>query len=358
MRFPLFTELSEAVRDGFVNKVDHPELPYSIYNYTRVCQYERAWNEVTLQTRGLILDEGGEIVARGFNKFFNLEELSSPYVPYELPEDEGFVVLEKYDGSLGISYPDEAGYSIATRGSFTSEQSQVATEIYKEKYHDYSPPDGFTACFEIIYPENKIVVDYGNKRELIHLALIDNATGLPCGYDPDWPGPVAEAIDASSVEASLAALVSENQKNREGYVVRFDSGIQVKLKYEEYKQLHKIVTGLSTLSIWEALSDGRGISELLEAVPDEFHDFIRDTSDELNSSFAEIERQAQRDMEEARSKTDDRRSFALYVKEHKMPNTGLLFRMLDGHEYAHIIWKQVRPKHGFAYTSSVEVQEM
>lgn len=39
----------------------------SMYNYTAKAQYDKLWNEVTLQCRGLILDGDGNVVARPFS---------------------------------------------------------------------------------------------------------------------------------------------------------------------------------------------------------------------------------------------------------------------------------------------------
>ena len=49
----------------------HPEADLFIYNYTRNAEYNKVWNEVTLQTRGLILDSEMNIVALPLRKIFN-----------------------------------------------------------------------------------------------------------------------------------------------------------------------------------------------------------------------------------------------------------------------------------------------
>src|SRR4028119_412849 len=124
--------LPEMLREGYVCVQRHPTAPLFIYNYTPKAQYERVWNEVTLQCRGLILDEGGKVVARPFRKFFNLEEVDS------LPA-EPFEVYEKLDGSLGILYWTGEQAFIATRGSFTSEQSRKANQILHARYGHVLP---------------------------------------------------------------------------------------------------------------------------------------------------------------------------------------------------------------------------
>jgi RNA ligase len=65
--------LNKYISEGLVVKNDHPTLPISIYNYSRTCQYENKWDEITKRCRGLILDQEGNVIAKGFNKFFNME---------------------------------------------------------------------------------------------------------------------------------------------------------------------------------------------------------------------------------------------------------------------------------------------
>merc|ERR1712059_162377 len=81
------------------------------------------------------------------------------------------------DGSLIIMsfYSGEAVFS--TRGSFTSEQAMKAKEIYTRKYSHIETVQAFTYCFEVIYPQNKIVVDYDEVEDLLSLAKINTKTG-------------------------------------------------------------------------------------------------------------------------------------------------------------------------------------
>ena len=48
----------------------HPSGTLLIWNYTQLCQYEQAWDDVTIQARGLITTPDGMIVARPLQKVF------------------------------------------------------------------------------------------------------------------------------------------------------------------------------------------------------------------------------------------------------------------------------------------------
>ena len=54
--------LQEMIDQKMVSVQKHPDFDLFIYNYTPIVQYSRTWNEITLQTRGLILDSNKNIV--------------------------------------------------------------------------------------------------------------------------------------------------------------------------------------------------------------------------------------------------------------------------------------------------------
>src|ERR1700735_1376579 len=205
--------LQQMLDERMVIVQKHPGADLFIYNYTNKAQYEGVWNEITLQCRGLILDAERNIVSRPFKKFFNLEEYPADEIP-----DEPFEVFEKLDGSLGILYwLDDKPY-IATRGSFISDQAVHASNILTEKYGDAIAKldRNATYLFEIIYPENRIIVDYGHKDDLVLIAVIDNNTGddLPL---PHVGFPVVKKYSGIGDFNLLKDLAEEN---KEGFVIR------------------------------------------------------------------------------------------------------------------------------------------
>lgn len=273
------------VEEKLVMVQKHPSAPLYIYNYTARVQYDKLWNEITLAARGLILNGDLELVARPFGKFFNLEE----HAPHEIPQLP-FEVYEKLDGSLGILYWWEGQPYIATRGSFDSDQAKHANGILYGKYqHLFSALDtNKTYLFEIIYPENRIVVDYGGKNDLILLAIIDNKTGHE--HIAEIGFPIVKKYEAISDLYTLKAL---DEKDKEGFVVRFQNGFRVKVKFADYIRLHRIVTGVSSLTIWEHLNEAKPFDELLERVPDEFLSWVSQTKHDLDSAYAQVLKNAQ-----------------------------------------------------------------
>lgn len=152
-------ELADALRDGHVRAQSHPTKPLTILNYTEKAQFERAWNKTTLTCRGLIVHQDHPtVLARPFPKFFNHDEPEAADIGRTGP----VTVTDKLDGSLGILYHDGDDWAVATRGSFNSVQARHATELYRHHYADRWRPDpALTYLFEIVFPANRIVVDYG-----------------------------------------------------------------------------------------------------------------------------------------------------------------------------------------------------
>lgn len=321
--------LDAMVRDGWLRSQRHPDADLWIYNYTEKTQYENHWTPETLVCRGLILDELGRVVARPFAKFFNYGTSQAASVPAE-----PFVVTEKVDGSLGILYQLGGAPHIATRGSFTSEQAKEGTAMIRERWIE--PVEGTTPLFEIVYPGNRIVVDYGSRRDLILLDAVDNATGRNAPH-PQYPGPVVQHYG----QVDIDTLAEKAAPNREGFVVTFESGLRVKVKFAEYVRLHKIVTGVNARMVWEAMRQGDGLEDLLAGIPDEIHEWIVATPGSIQAAFEAQAADARR-VFDARPETDDRKTLAAYFLG-SGANAAVLFRMLDDKPVDDLIWKAIRP---------------
>ncbi|GGN54668.1 hypothetical protein GCM10010112_04660 [Actinoplanes lobatus] len=333
-------ELTEAIGNGLIRTQRHPSLPFVIYNYTEACQYSGAWTPITLACRGLVVDAGGRIVARPFRKFFNHDQAQAP----ALDPGARVTVTDKADGSLGVIYHDGSGYAVATRGSFASDQALHATDLLRTRYASFVPPMGLTVLVEIVYPGNRIVVDYQGLDDLVLLGAVDIATGRSFGPEavPGWPGPVVETFGYATLTEALAAPPRDG---REGLVVHFtDADQRVKIKYADYVRLHRLVTGLTPRSVWELLVTGGDLDAMLEPLPDEFHVWARGVVTELT---AEVEARAaavEATYDEIVAGLPDgwgRKEFA--IEAMRSGHRAELFLRLDGKDYRPGLWQRVRP---------------
>ncbi len=257
------------VKNGLLSKKTYKNLV--LYNYTKKCVYERAWDEVTTTHRGIIYDKKTkEIVSYVLPKFFNINETDEtklenlPHLPYE--------VFEKLDGSFVSCSFHEGEWIVATRGSFDSKQAREAKKIIQEKKYDLSPK--YSYIFEVIYPENRLdvgqflVVNYDAMRDVVLTAMFhkntlltpfgeqkagDEAGRLHCQFEALRLGmPISKKYDINLDQAL------ENQKtlptNEEGYVIRYENGLRLKIKGNEYLKMQKELSGITTHTIWNAFT--------------------------------------------------------------------------------------------------------
>lgn len=329
----------QMVFDKFVRVQSHPTEPLLIANYAEKAVYDKVWNEVTLQCRGLIYNaETGEVVARPFRKFFNVGE----YGPDHVWPNEPVTVTDKMDGSLGILYcKPSGGFAIATRGSFASEQAIKGTEIL-ESSEAWAPELGLTYLFEIVYPENRIVLDYGDTEALVLLGAVDIETGIviPPTDLTTWPGPVTKTFGSCDI---LEALAIPPRPNAEGVVIRFvDSGLMVKAKQSDYVLAHAIVTGCTNRSIWECLSRGESLPEKAAFMPDEFHVWMNKAALQMRMNMAYWRAEAQAEFRKLfRTVGQTRKEFAELASQSEF--RGALFKLYDGRSIDDLAWKAVRP---------------
>lgn len=329
-------------RKEYITERKHPTLDLLIWNYSQRCQFAKAWDEYTKMARGLITDLEGNIIARPFGKFFNLGETEESKLYPEKP-----IIYPKFDGSLGILYFDGDKPCIATRGSFESEQAIFATKWIQNKFPKAGPDfmRHMTYLFEIVYPQNRIVVNYGSMEELILLAVIDTETGEEVIGRHEWEGEMlnmkyAKRIEYEDLEKTIATISDDE----EGYVMVWPqhNNIRVKVKGAEYVRLHRLLTQVSSKSVWELLANNQPLDEILNRVPDEFYKWVRDTQFKLEKEFAEIKTRCLNDFNAIVNAGRSRKDIALLFRQDcKYPQ--VLFMMLDGKDYEKVIWKIIKP---------------
>ena len=336
MKYDL-TILADYISKGLVVGQAHPTFPLAIFNYSRECQYNGMWDDITLNCRGLVLDTEGTVIAKPFPKFFNYEEHKLEDIP-----NEYFEVYEKMDGSLGIFFYYGGEWHMATRGSFTSEQAIKGMEIANRYNYDKICVPGYTYLFEIIYPENRIVVDYGKEERLVLLGVM-NRRGEEFPYeemvDEGWD----IVMKYKTWGEDWETLKKEISKNNEGYVIRFSGGMRMKIKGDEYVRLHRILTNFSTKDIWELLKNGEPLEPFLDRVPDEFDAWVKEVVRDLQTRYDNILKDYRIIMDDIYDA--DKKVFAERAKRY--PHPSLLFALYDGkNESAYdYVWKLLKPKY-------------
>lgn len=282
-----YKDLYEALEAEVVagNVVRHTsDDGLALYCYSKSCVYDRAWNDVNMLARGLILDTVKRcIAALPFAKFFNLGERDQS-VP-----DQPFEVFEKLDGSLIICFHHNGQWKTATKGSLKSDQAKWAQGQIKPVQHLLHP--GATYLFEGIYPENRIVIDY-DFEGLVLLAAY-NPFGEEALYEDLQT--VAQQIGCRLAKryaydsiADLLIAAETLPPTEEGWVLRFEDGLRLKIKGAEYRRIHALVSDLTPLGIWKAMKDKADLDALCIEIPEEFWGDFDQMRDLLEAQFTHL----------------------------------------------------------------------
>ena len=289
-----------------INK--HPHLPIYNINYTPRANFKKGkWSSELLIARGLVVDEYGTIIGRPIPKFFNDYQITPPTGDFE--------VTEKMDGSLIIMSFYRGDVIFSTRGSFTSQQAVKAKEIYGKKYSHIEIDVEFTYCFEVIYPQNRIVVDYGGEEDLILLAKINTKTG--------------EEVDdvcfrqVEKYDLTYSEMKAMDLENKEGFVVRFlKDNFRMKVKFETYIFLHKN----KTISRDEILKQ---MKKDEFDVPDECLGDAKEIVSNLKKEYKNLEDEIIRHYENL-------------GKENIFEKIKIMFAMHNGKKYKKLIWNLIK----------------
>jgi len=318
--------LNRYYEDGLVSKNEHPEFPLLIWNYTPKTQYERLWDDITLTCRALVTDFYGNVVAKSFDKFFNIEEESI------LP-NESFEVYEKLDGSLITIFWFRDRFVVASRGSFFSDHAKEAQVLLNE-YDTNCLDKTKSYSFELIVPWNRIVCNYGFDRKLVLLAKFD-ADGNE--YDISKYSPFFTVPKVFNFQ-NLSSIKNVIPKNEEGYVIKFEKGKRVKVKSEWYVNAHRLVSSVSEKFILEILSSGdtANLSCTFALLPDEVCVWAEETKTKFENRFNQILCECKNSFKSFPS----RKESAAYFNTQNYPH--LLFAMLDNQSIDDMIWKIIR----------------
>lgn len=176
------------------------------------------------------------------------------------------------DGSLIILFYHNGEWRTATRGSFQSEQAQWAAKQIAG--HDLSSLDkSVTYLAEAIYPMNRIVVHYqveglfllgayrlsGEELTYADLQKVSGDTGMK----------IAKRFHYDSV-GDLLIQQKTLPSTEEGWVLRFSNGHRVKVKGDEYMRIHRMVSRLTPLAVWESMQAGDDLIAFKRELPEEF----------------------------------------------------------------------------------------
>jgi RNA ligase len=252
-------------------------------------------------------------------------------------------ITEKIDGSLGILYRQDGAYRIATRGSVDGKQAVWATEFFNRRFNVDGLENELTLLFEMIYPENRVVVNYGDREDMVLVGARNRFTGatfefedlkiLAARFGFNLPRTYEFATIPELIKAA-ETLPIEN----EGWVVTFADGSRYKFKGSLYRLAHKMLTSVSFGQVLEAVARGK-FEEAIENVPDEFLVHVREYKQTIDDKVTEITARVEDIMRDA--PRTNRRDFALWVQNNfnGKIHTAYLYAAFDNRPLAPLVYR-------------------
>lgn len=339
----LYRLLEEQVNFKNIRKCSNDFL--SIYTYSEQCTKDNAWNVATLISRGLVLNTVDKFVAATpFPKFFNFGQYQD-----ELPTCS-FVAEEKLDGSLGIMFFDGSIWRISTKGSLTSDQANWANSHIRQ-FGTEELIKGTTYLFEIIYPENKIVCPY-DFSGLVYLAQYDEngyeARGAPFPSMAIRTPAIGHEGQGGAVGAVLDTATRLSYTDGEGFVLRWENGLRLKVKGEDYLRVHRLINDSTPLAVWNSLS--AGMQPTYDGVPDSIVKTLRNYVEKILFSFQIEQNKYIKFNEETQYLSDHDLGIAIKNKsilfpwsDYKEANSVFLLRKGKLQAFNNLIWNKIRP---------------
>ncbi|OGN28750.1 MAG: hypothetical protein A3A33_03135 [Candidatus Yanofskybacteria bacterium RIFCSPLOWO2_01_FULL_49_25] len=223
----------------------HPSVPLVGLNYTPTAhnllhRFFGGWTRPVRACRGIVFDRGGNLVGLPFPKFFNHGEYAETT---DLP-DKPWTATTKMDGHLVPMFQHGGKVRITTRGDFLSPTAilarpLIARHVRKNNWKD-ALPEHVTVLTELVHPKTSVFVDYAGRQDFVVVGAYNTQTL----EDYDYPAicdlaarlnlPVTGAWHGNNLVELLAHMKDRSVTNQEGFVIRFGSGLRVKVKFETY----------------------------------------------------------------------------------------------------------------------------
>ena len=200
---------------------------------------------IRAECRGLKFYSNGSIAARPLHKFKNIGEAPETQA-HVLDFTRPHVVMEKLDGSMIHAALIEGDIVFMTRMGRTD----VAAAAERHLTSDVAAgcgallSTGYTPIFEWTAPDNRIVIRYDDSR-LTLLAIRNTVSGEYCtrktcqAYATAMDVPLVTVFDSAHATGADFATYARAVMGFEGFVVRFENGLWVKAKGEDYVLKHK-----------------------------------------------------------------------------------------------------------------------
>ena len=275
----------------------------SSFNFTSKAFYDKIWDEQTTKARGLYLDTfKGKVVARAYDKFFNINE--RPETKFDMLQHKlqfPVTAYVKENGYLGIVSYDEYNDDlfIASKSTIDSQFAQwlkesiynQITEENREKMKQYAKDNNVSFVFENVDMKNDPhIIEYPESK-LYLLDIVYNQMDFT-KYDYETMCDIAHQLGLTPKEKAFEIanwqdfydwyydILEEdyeyNGRKIEGFVIEDSVGYMTKLKLTYYN-FWKFMRAISH----EAIRNGyiKKTSALTTPIANEYYAWVRKLHD-------------------------------------------------------------------------------
>ena len=231
----------------------------SSFNFSKEAFYNKIWNNMTTKTRGLFIDtKNYVIVARSYNKFFNLDERRE--TKYDYLKDNFIYPINfylKYNGFLGILSVINGELVFGTKSRLDGKYSDYFKDIFYKIYNDKQInsikkriiKNNSSLIFEVIDCTNdKHIIEYKENKLILLDEIYNEVDFRKVDYDllKDYADSIGidikkkvYTIDDKEALDKLFNKINTpdykyNGKYIEGFVIEDFSGFMVKYKTKYY----------------------------------------------------------------------------------------------------------------------------
>lgn len=262
-------DFRKAAEDGLVKRVVSGS--FELFKYTHETTTARAWNETTLEARGIVFQDG-KLVARPMRKFFNSHEPESVFAGGLQPE----VALVKLDGTCINAWFDfDGNLQVSTNGSLDNEYIDGAKYIISEHQLEgvLRQAQGgmlnWCCSFEYTYPQGRFempsIISHSRERLTAINMRARSGSELSAAYmdylnkqlydDPNCYYNLSITIENPSLLSHMEKLAKHLPYTDEGWVLSswVDSHNQrVKVKGSQYVAMHRVIHGMTDRRVADA----------------------------------------------------------------------------------------------------------
>lgn len=236
----------------------------SSFNFTKKAFYNKIWNEQTIKSRGLFVNNNTyEIVARSYEKFFNINEMDFTEYTY-LAQSMNYPVevYRKENGYLGMLGFDVENdeFVFATKSMISGQYQEWFKDIFMKRYDSKLEEikaklvaENLCLVFEVIHPANDPHIIEYSQEDLILLDAIKRKINfekyaytdlelLAKEFGFNIKTKQYQLKDKSAFELFYKKSIEMSvvEESTEGFVLEDSNGFMVKLKLPYYSFWKKV----------------------------------------------------------------------------------------------------------------------